>query len=44
MSNSLSKAGASITINANTFTPGIYVYVLIVDGKTIDSRQMIITR
>ncbi|MEO8149543.1 MAG: tail fiber domain-containing protein [Bacteroidia bacterium] len=40
----LSKGSTSITINANALSPGIYVYVLIVDGKTIDSRQMIITR
>ncbi len=34
---------SSITISANELYAGIYIYSLIVDGKLIDTKQMIIT-
>lgn len=33
----------TITIKANEFKPGIYMYSLLVDGKLIDTKRMIIT-
>ncbi len=38
------KGAGKVMISANTLAPGIYVYTLIVDGKAIDSKQMIATR
>ncbi|MDL2227924.1 tail fiber domain-containing protein [Odoribacter sp. OttesenSCG-928-L07] len=32
-----------ITINGNEFNPGVYLYILIVDGQRVDSKQMILT-
>lgn len=34
---------ASITINGNELNPGMFVYSLIVDGKIIDTKSMILT-
>lgn len=33
----------TITIKANEFKPGIYMYSLLVDGKLVDTKRMIIT-
>ena len=33
----------AITIEANEFKPGIYMYSLLVDGKLIDTKRMVIT-
>lgn len=33
----------TITIEANEFKPGIYMYSLLVDGKLVDTKRMIIT-
>ena len=33
----------TITIQANEFRPGIYLYSLLVDGDLIDTKQMVIT-
>ena len=33
-----------IIINGNDFSQGIYLYVLIVDGQPVDSKQMILTK
>lgn len=33
----------TVTIEANEFKPGIYLYSLLVDGKLIDTKQMVIT-
>ena len=33
----------AITIEANEFKPGIYMYSLLVDGKLVDTKRMIIT-
>lgn len=32
-----------ITINANEFDPGIYLYSLLVDGRLIDTKRMVVT-
>jgi hypothetical protein len=42
--NSLSSGNGSVTIDANTFSSGSYLYSLIVDGKTVATKQMILTR
>ncbi len=42
--NNLSAGTNQLSINANTLTGGVYTYVLLIDGKQADSRQMIITR
>jgi hypothetical protein len=42
--NNLSTKGkGSITINASTLTAGMYIYSLIIDGKEIDTKRMILT-
>lgn len=33
----------TVTIQANEFKPGIYIYSLLVDGKLIDTKRMVIT-
>ena len=33
----------TVTIGANEFKPGIYMYSLLVDGKLIDTKRMVIT-
>lgn len=33
----------TITIQANVFKPGMYLYSLLVDGKLIDTKRMVIT-
>lgn len=40
----LGKGIGATTIQASALSPGIYIYTLLVDGKAIDSKQMIITR
>jgi hypothetical protein len=42
--NNLSKGVNRIEMGANIFAAGTYTYVLRVDGKQIESRQMVITR
>ena len=32
-----------VSINADTLSPGEYVYSLVIEGKRIDSKQMILT-
>lgn len=32
-----------ITINANEFVPGMYLYSLLVDGRLIDTKRMVVT-
>ncbi|MEO8151246.1 MAG: tail fiber domain-containing protein [Bacteroidia bacterium] len=40
---SLSERGASqINISAGMFAPGVYAYQLMVDGKVVDTKQMVI--
>lgn len=38
------KGYGEISIAGNTLTPGIYAYTLIIDGKAIDTKQMVLTR
>lgn len=38
------KGKSRILINANEFAPGMYLYSLIVDGKEVDTKKMIITK
>ena len=40
----VSNFQASITINGSELTAGMYLYSLIVDGKEIDTKRMILTR
>jgi len=42
--NNLSAGANHFDINANALTGGVYTYVLLIDGKQADSRQMIITK
>jgi hypothetical protein len=35
---------SAITINGNELSPGMYVYSLVVDGKIIDTKRMILTQ
>ena len=37
------KGEQSITISGSSFTPGMYLYSLIIDGKEIDTKRMILT-
>lgn len=42
--NDLASGNGQVKIDARSLTPGIYAYVLLVDGRQVDSKQMIITR
>ena len=33
----------TVTVEANEFKPGIYMYSLLVDGKLIDTKRMVVT-
>ncbi len=33
----------NITINANELVAGMYLYSLVCDGKTVDTKQMLLT-
>lgn len=37
------KGNSSVVINGYELTPGMYMYTLIVDGKEIDTKKMILT-
>lgn len=39
-----SKGNASLIINGNEFKPGMYLYTLLLDGKEIDTKKMILTQ
>ncbi|MBI5539876.1 MAG: T9SS type A sorting domain-containing protein, partial [Bacteroidia bacterium] len=39
----ITKGNSSITILGNELQPGMYFYSLIVDGKEIDTKRMILT-
>jgi hypothetical protein len=34
----------TVTINGNSFQPGMYLYALVVDGKEVDTKRMILTK
>jgi len=38
------KGKQSVTINGNSFQPGMYLYALVVDGKEVDTKRMILTK
>jgi hypothetical protein len=38
------KGESSITINGGEFTPGMYLYSLIIDDKLIDTKRMVLTQ
>ena len=40
----LSNENGQVQIDANSLKPGIYAYVLLVNGKQVDSKQMIVTK
>ena len=42
--NNLNPGNNRLDITANTLAGGVYTYVLLIDGKQADSRQMIITK
>ena len=35
---------ASLTINANELSPGMFIYSLVADGKEVDSKRLILTQ
>ncbi|WP_281962214.1 T9SS type A sorting domain-containing protein, partial [Bacteroides nordii] len=38
-----SRGNGSVTINGYELIPGMYMYSLIVDGKEVDTKKMILT-
>lgn len=38
------SGGGTVTVNASELSPGLYLYSLIVDGKIIDTKKMIVTK
>jgi hypothetical protein len=38
------KGKQSVTISGNSFEPGIYLYALVIDGKEVDTKRMILTK
>lgn len=38
-----SLSEGEITIEASTFTPGMYIYALIIDGRLSDAKRMVVT-
>ena len=38
------RGEASIEISANDLSAGMYLYALIVDGKVVDTKRLILTR
>jgi len=41
---SINQRGAGqVTINANEFAAGMYLYSLVCDGKIVDTKQMMLT-
>ena len=34
----------SVILSGNSFKPGMYLYALVVDGKEVDIKRMIITK
>jgi len=41
--NILTRGEVELTIYGNTLKPGMYMYTLIVDGKEVDTKRMILT-
>ncbi len=38
------RGNASITIEGNSLEAGMYLYTLIVDGKEVNTKKMILTK
>jgi len=38
------KGKQSVTINGNSFDPGMYLYALVIDGMEVDTKRMILTK
>jgi hypothetical protein len=38
------KGKQSVTINSNSFEPGMYLYALVIDCKEVDTKRMILTK
>lgn len=38
------KGEQTVTINGNSFVPGMYLYALVIDSKEIDTKRMILTK
>jgi hypothetical protein len=38
------KGKQTVTIDGNGFEPGMYLYVLVIDGKEVDTKRMILTK
>ena len=38
------KGKQTVTINGNSLEPGMYLYALVVDGKEVDTKRMILTK
>lgn len=38
------KGEQSITINGNSLEPGMYLYALVIDGREVDTKRMILTK
>lgn len=42
---SITNAGKqTVTINGNSLQPGMYLYALVIDGKEVDTKRMILTK
>ena len=37
------RGEGDVTINANEFVAGMYLYSLVCDGKIVDTKQMMLT-
>ena len=33
-----------VTISGSSFVPGMYLYSLVIDGKEVDTKRMILTK
>ena len=38
------KGKQTVTINGNSLEPGMYLYALVIDGKEVDTKRMILTK
>jgi hypothetical protein len=38
------KGKQTVTINGNSFEPGMYLYALVIDGNEVDTKRMILTK
>lgn len=38
------KGKQTVILNGNSLEPGMYLYALVVDGKEVDTKRMILTK